>query len=83
MAEIGKRAVVAVGKIGKWKTTIQMIAIAGLIWRHNNIMIYLATALLIVATVLTIWSMIVYLKAGISNMLEPIEPSKPAILRNK
>lgn len=83
MAEIGKRAVVAVSKIGKWKTTIQMIAIAGLIWRHNNIMIYLATVLLIVAMILTIWSMIVYLKAGISNMMEPVDPAKSAIVSNK
>lgn len=64
MAELGKRANVAVSWIGKWKTTIQLTAIAGLIWRHDEGMIYAAVGLLIVATVLTIWSMIMYLKAG-------------------
>ncbi|MGN0894583.1 MAG: CDP-diacylglycerol--glycerol-3-phosphate 3-phosphatidyltransferase [Succinivibrio sp.] len=64
MAELGKRANVAVSWIGKWKTTIQLVAISGLIWRYNEIMIYAAVTLLIVATVLTIWSMIMYLKAG-------------------
>ena len=64
MAELGKRANVAVSWVGKWKTTIQLTAIAGLIWRHDEGMIYAAVGLLIVATVLTIWSMIMYLKAG-------------------
>lgn len=64
MAELGKRANVAVSWIGKWKTTIQLTAIAGLIWRHDEGMIYASVGFLIVATVLTIWSMIMYLKAG-------------------
>ena len=64
MAELGKRANVAVSWIGKWKTTIQLTAIAGLIWRHDEGMIYAAVGLLMVATVLTIWSMVMYLKAG-------------------
>ena len=54
MAELGKRANVAVSWIGKWKTTIQLTAIAGLIWRHDEGMIYAAVGLLMVATVLTI-----------------------------
>ena len=68
MAEIGKRSDVAVNWIGKWKTTIQMIAIAGLIWRVNEPIIYASIGMLAVATVLTIWSMIVYLNAGIRSM---------------
>ena len=64
MAELGKRANVAVSWIGKWKTNIQLTAVAGLIWRHDEGMIYAAVGLLMVATVLTIWSMIMYLKAG-------------------
>ena len=60
MAELGKRANVAVSWIGKWKTTIQLTAIAGLIWRHDEGMIYASVGLLIVAT----GSMIMYLKAG-------------------
>ncbi|MBU3827015.1 MAG: CDP-diacylglycerol--glycerol-3-phosphate 3-phosphatidyltransferase [Candidatus Anaerobiospirillum merdipullorum] len=70
MAEIGKRSQVAVNWVGKWKTTIQMVAIAGLIWRHNDPMIYGSLALLSVATVLTIWSMVMYLRVGISSMRE-------------
>lgn len=68
MAELGMRSKVAVNWIGKWKTTIQMTAIAGLIWRVNDPVIYASLGLLAVATVLTIWSMIVYLSAGISSM---------------
>ncbi|MGN0914933.1 MAG: CDP-diacylglycerol--glycerol-3-phosphate 3-phosphatidyltransferase [Succinivibrio sp.] len=75
MAEIGKRANVAVSWVGKWKTTIQLVAISGLIWRHSEPMIYAAVVLLGVATVLTIWSMIMYLKAGWIYMKEDPEKS--------
>ncbi len=67
MAEIGKRQKVAVNWIGKWKTTIQMIAIAGLIWRPNEPIIYAAIGMLAVATVLTIWSMTVYIVEGVRS----------------
>ena len=70
MAELGERANVAVSWIGKWKTTIQLVAIAGLIWRMNEIMIYSAVVLLGIATILTIWSMVLYLKAGAKYMKE-------------
>ena len=70
MAELGKRANVAVSWIGKWKTTIQLIAISGLIWRYNEVMIYAGVVALIIATVLTIWSMMIYLKAGWVYMKE-------------
>ncbi len=70
MAEIGQRAEVAVNWVGKWKTTIQMVAIAGLIWRDNEFIIYASIALLIVATVLTIWSMIMYLAVGVKSMID-------------
>ena len=70
MAELGKRANVAVSWIGKWKTTIQLVAIAGLIWRQSEVMIYTGVVLLGVATILTIWSMIMYLKAGAKYMKE-------------
>lgn len=70
MAEIGQRAQVAVNWVGKWKTTIQMVAIAGLIWRYNDVMIYSALFMLLVATVLTIMSMVMYLKVGLAHMFE-------------
>ena len=78
MAEIGQRAQVAVNWVGKWKTAIQMAAISLLIWRYNDPMIYAAIGLLGVATVLTIWSMIVYLKVGLSHMSEESQASVPA-----
>ena len=70
MAEIGQRAQVAVNWVGKWKTTIQMTAIALLVWRYNEPMIYAAVGLLGLATILTIWSMVMYLKVGLSHMSE-------------
>ena len=68
MAEIGKRAMVAVSWVGKWKTTIQLVSIAGLIWRNDEVTIYCSLGMLMVATVLTIWSMVMYLKVGFANM---------------
>ena len=70
MAELGKRAMVAVSWVGKWKTTIQLISIAGLIWRYDIVIIYCSLGMLMVATVLTIWSMIMYLRAAFSEMRE-------------
>lgn len=70
MAELGKRAMVAVSWVGKWKTTIQLISIAGLIWRNDEVTIYCSLGMLLVATVLTIWSMVMYLKVGFANMRE-------------
>lgn len=67
MAEIGQRANVAVSMIGKFKTTLQIIAIVILLAfnpdrfpRTNNIGYWA----LYVAAVLTLWSMIVYLRAA-------------------
>ncbi len=68
MAELGKRAMVAVSWVGKWKTTIQLVSIAGLIWRNDEVTIYCSLGMLLVATVLTIWSMVMYLKVGFANM---------------
>ncbi len=69
MAELGKRSSVAVSWVGKWKTTIQLISLALLIWRYNDPIIYAALGMLFIATILTIWSMIMYLKVGLATML--------------
>lgn len=61
MAEIGKRGAVAVSWIGKYKTAAQMVAIIGLIWQANDLMVYAAYVLLYVAAVLTFWSMMNYI----------------------
>jgi CDP-diacylglycerol--glycerol-3-phosphate 3-phosphatidyltransferase len=73
MAELGKRASVAVSFVGKVKTTVQMVAITGLLANEpdiNNWLVWLAYLLLYVATGLTLWSMLVYLKAAWPDLKE-------------
>ncbi len=67
MAELGARAKVAVSVIGKFKTTAQMVAILLLIYRDpiEEIPVYtIGYVLLYIAALLTLWSMMVYLKAA-------------------
>ena len=64
MAELGERSKVAVSWWGKWKTTAQMLALGGLLWRYNNYMEIAAIILLYIAAILTVWSMIQYLQAA-------------------
>jgi len=67
MAEIGERAQVAVSVIGKIKTTVQMIALLLLLY-HVPIGSLptreLGIILLYLAAILTLWSMLIYLKAA-------------------
>ena len=67
MAVLGKRASVAVSFVGKIKTTIQMIAIVALLatgdYVHPRINL-IGYFLLWIAAILTVWSMLVYLKAA-------------------
>ncbi|MBV6525042.1 CDP-diacylglycerol--glycerol-3-phosphate 3-phosphatidyltransferase [Ursidibacter maritimus] len=70
MAEIGERASVAVSIWGKVKTTAQMFALGGVLWRQSFTMEVLAFILLYIATVLTIWSMLQYLKASKGSLLK-------------
>lgn len=64
MAELGQRTSMAVSYIAKIKTTLQMVAITLLLAFHQNETWYgvLGVVLLYVAAILTIWSMIEYLK---------------------
>ncbi len=68
MAELGKRANVAVSSLGKWKTTAQMLALVALIWQQAPWMEYAGLGLLYVATALTFWSMFNYLSAAWSDL---------------
>lgn len=73
MAELGKRASVAVSFVGKVKTTVQMVAITGLLANQpdmENWVVWLAYLLLYIATGLTLWSMVVYLKAAWPDLKE-------------
>lgn len=67
MAELGQRATVAVATLGKIKTVSQMSALLLMLYRHDlgPIPVYsIGIVLLYVATVLTIWSMAIYLRAA-------------------
>ena len=64
MAELGKRASVAVSYMGKLKTTMQMTAITVLLLNNEALNMYLGFPLLIVAAALTLWSMVIYLRAA-------------------
>ncbi|MDO9746679.1 CDP-diacylglycerol--glycerol-3-phosphate 3-phosphatidyltransferase [Glaesserella parasuis] len=70
MAELGERASVAVSIWGKVKTTAQMLALGGLLWRQAPWMEYTAFALFYIAAILTIWSMLQYLKASKGSLLK-------------
>lgn len=63
MAELGKRTSVAVSYVGKLKTAVQMTAITVLLlnWQSLEVLGY---ALMIGAVGLTLWSMVIYLKAA-------------------
>lgn len=70
MAELGKRASVAVSYIGKLKTTMQMTAITVLLL-HHPVLDQAGFVLLIVAAALTLWSMCIYLKAAWPYLRQP------------
>ena len=72
MAELGASAKVAVSVIGKIKTAVQMIAILLLIYEAPIVGIPVFTigfVLLYVAAILTLWSMILYLRAAWPSLL--------------
>lgn len=67
MAELGARAKVAVSMMGKVKTTTQMIALLLLIYQMPIGMlptVSIGVIMLYIAAALTLWSMVLYLKAA-------------------
>jgi CDP-diacylglycerol--glycerol-3-phosphate 3-phosphatidyltransferase len=73
MAELGSRASVAVSWIGKLKTGFQMTSIGMMIWQIETFGIpwyLLGYCLMLIASVLTIWSMVIYLRAAWPLMRE-------------
>ncbi|MCB1829076.1 MAG: CDP-diacylglycerol--glycerol-3-phosphate 3-phosphatidyltransferase [Gammaproteobacteria bacterium] len=75
MAELGARAQVAVSVIGKIKTAVQMVAIFMLIFKVDiwGLPVYLiGYVLLYVAAILTLWSMMVYLRAAWPALTGPV-----------
>lgn len=72
MAEVGKRTSVAVSSLGKFKTTVQMLALIILLYCDNTTkapLVFTGYFLLYAAAVLTIWSMLIYLKAAWSQLI--------------
>jgi len=79
MAEVGVRAKVAVSTIGKVKTAAQMVAITLLIWRDDiwEIPVYtVGYVLLYMAAILTLWSMMLYLRAAWPSLNSESDDSK-------
>ncbi|OQK18767.1 CDP-diacylglycerol--glycerol-3-phosphate 3-phosphatidyltransferase [Methyloprofundus sedimenti] len=71
MAQIGQHATVKVSQIGKWKTTAQMIAIGCLLYSEEFVgvsMQLFGLVMLYIAAILTLWSMMSYLKVAYSSM---------------
>ena len=67
MAELGNRGVVAVGWLGKIKTTLQFVAITVLLFAQAAMQapaLILGELLLYAAGALTLWSMVAYLKGA-------------------
>lgn len=76
MAEIGERAQVAVSHVGKYKTTAQMIALFLLLYGETEgalPTVLIGMIGLYVAAVLTLWSMMIYLKAAWPTLTAPEE----------
>lgn len=71
MAEVGRRTSVAVSYVGKIKTALQIIAIIGFLLispRSAEWLTLTCTVLLYGAALLTLWSMLLYLRAAWSEM---------------
>ena len=67
MAELGNRSSVAVSYIGKFKTIGQMVAIPFMLYRQplwGIPVVTIGEILLYIAAALTLWSMVVYLRAA-------------------
>ena len=73
MAELGQRTSVAVSYIGKVKTGFQMVAITALLAidpaADENWLLALCYLVLYAAAILTLWSMVIYLRAARSSIL--------------
>lgn len=73
MAELGERGVVAVAQLGKYKTIFQMVSISVLLYGKAiyGIPIFLiGEVLLYVTALLTLWSMVEYLRAALPYLRE-------------
>jgi len=73
MAEVGQRKKVEVSRLGKWKTTLQMVSIFILLLGMDPEEIayrQIGQWLLFVSAILTLWSMVMYLRAALPALRE-------------
>lgn len=78
MAELGKRTSVAVSYVGKVKTTVQIIAIIGLLLcppEDRSLFYLLNMIMLYTAAILTLWSMVIYFRAAWPDLRRKPEKS--------
>jgi CDP-diacylglycerol--glycerol-3-phosphate 3-phosphatidyltransferase/cardiolipin synthase len=72
MAEMGARGKVAVSSIGKWKTIFQMTGLSMMLFRADVWFLpafELGLYLLVAAAALTLWSMVMYLRAAWPDLM--------------
>jgi CDP-diacylglycerol--glycerol-3-phosphate 3-phosphatidyltransferase/cardiolipin synthase len=77
MAHIGSRAKVAVSAMGKFKTIVQMTGLSLMMFRQDvfGLPLYqIGVVLLVIAAVLTLWSMLAYLQAAWPELRRSNEP---------
>jgi CDP-diacylglycerol---glycerol-3-phosphate 3-phosphatidyltransferase len=86
MSSRGKRDNIAVSQLGKYKTAAQMLGIMGLIWQPDydiplilfefphELLMFAAYGFYIIATILTIWTMLVYFKAAWPELVSKKQP---------
>lgn len=80
MAEMGQRGRVAVGWLGKVKTTAQIASLALLLYHHDLFGLpthRIGMVALYIAALLTIWSMVGYMRAAFSDTVEPPGTASP------
>jgi CDP-diacylglycerol--glycerol-3-phosphate 3-phosphatidyltransferase len=73
MAELGARSRVAVSPIGKWKTAMQMVGLGCMLYWHDLLGLPvrdIGFGLLVVAAVITLWSMVDYIRAAWPQLTE-------------
>jgi CDP-diacylglycerol---glycerol-3-phosphate 3-phosphatidyltransferase len=72
MAEIGKKHSVVVSQLGKIKTCVQMLALVVMLANQpTSIWANFGCGLLIIAVIMTIWSMYIYLRQAKRCLAEP------------
>lgn len=77
MAEIGKHSSVAVTYVSKVKTVMQMVALILLLWYmplwSSVVSLYIGVFLLWLAAIMTVWTMVIYLKMSWPDLTLPRE----------